>query len=251
LQITSLLQPLVTLQVAWSPSGLNDEYEVFNKFQSYFRFPDRAYCLKCYGKKQTDWIEIVNGRIDEEMKELIAQHGKMEFDDIEIYLFLIKYGLYRENRKKWFFYKYDSGAWEEMESYIGIDHFKAKKELSFWLKKFINDGYITVNDCDLNDYMRSFHHDDNGYEYAKQIKNYILDSTEMTIEELLKLKEDLSFFGFTIDDLNELEYYDSLDYVLLGDFEFTWNNLVKKFRLPPEHKYFKVPDGVLTFDFET
>ena len=72
-------------------SGLNDEYELFNKIQSYFGCSDAVYCLKCYGKKQTDWVEIANGRTDEEMKELIAQHGKMGFYEIKSYLYPVYY----------------------------------------------------------------------------------------------------------------------------------------------------------------
>jgi hypothetical protein len=230
-------------------SGLNDEYELFNNIQLFFGFPGRAYCLKCFGKKQTDWIEIANGRLDEEIKELIAQHGKMGFYEIKSYLYPVYYGVYRDDEHGWFFYDHDSGKWEETESYIGIDHFKAKKTLSYWLNKFFHDGYTTDNNYNLNDYMRCDHHDYLDYEYAKQIKNYILDSTEMTIEELLKIKEDLSFLGFTIYDLNEINVDEDWEDHSSDSFEFTWDNLLEKFHLSRIHKYSKVPNGVLTFDF--
>ena len=86
--------------------------------------------------------------------------------------------------------------------------------------------------------------------YAVKIKSYILNSTEMTIEELLKLKEDLSFLGFTIDGLNEIENDEGWEYHSSDSFEFTWDNLLEKFHLPRIHKYSKVTHGVLTFDFE-
>ena len=232
-------------------SGLNDEYELFNYFQLYFGFLGRAYCLKCYGKGRTDWVEVANGRIDEEMKKWIAQHGRMEFNDIKSYLFFINYGVYRNDENEWFFYDHDSDQWEETESYIGIDHSKAKNELSDWLKKFFHDGYITNIFGGLNVYMRLVHDGYLEHEFAIQIKDYILDSTEMTIEKLLKIKEDLSFLGFTIDDLNEIENDEGSGDHSLDSFRFTWDNLLEKFGLPRVHKYSELPDGVLKFDLET
>ena len=236
-------------------SGLNAEYELFNKFQSFIGMSGRAYCVKCYGKKQTDWIEIANGRNDEEMRELAAQHGEMGFLEIKNYLTFIYYGeicLYGED--KWFFYDHDLDQWKETEdpeSEIWIDHFKAKKEMLYWFEKFFHDGYITEIYLNLHDLMRSIYNSDIDYEYAAKIKSYILNSTEMTVEELLQVRESLSILGYAMDDLNDIEINEDAKNHFAEDFEFTWDNLLEKFRLPRVHKYSKVPDGVLTFDFET
>ena len=54
-------------------TGLNAEFELLNKYHEVIGFPLSAHCLKCYGKKHADWIEVANGRIDDEMNYLFHE----------------------------------------------------------------------------------------------------------------------------------------------------------------------------------
>ena len=83
---------------------------------------------------------------------------------------------------------------------------------------------------------------------AADIKDDILNATELKIEDLIRLREELEILGFTIEDLNEIVSADESEGLLKVDFVFTWENLLDKFKIPRLHKYSPVPEGVLIID---
>jgi hypothetical protein len=242
-------------------TGLNAEFELLNEYHEILEFPQSAHCLKCNGKEYADWVEVANGRVDDEMDYLfnelknISSRGfaqffgfvyngyKYQINDEENYQ-------YDNNKNKWFVSTIDD--WP--------GHIESKKELLFWIDKLISAGYIRNYESPQKFAKKNFpsgdiapvysHYYDPEYdlEHSAEIKINILNGTDLNIEDLIDMKDRLDILGFTIEDLNEICICDESGENIETDFVFTWRNLLDKFKVPHRNKYSRVSEGALTTD---
>lgn len=242
-------------------NGLNDEFELLNKFHEIIEFPLTAHCLKCYGKKYTDWIEVTNGRIDEEMEHLFHATLTIPSNAFLPFLNFVYNGYkFKMNDEENYLYDKIKDRWIVTEQDDWHDHLKWKKEMLVWINNLICAGYIreavaaddfaknSFPSVDVPNFYSYFYDPEIDMKYAAFIKNDILNETEARIDDLIKVKDNLEILGFTIEDLNEICICDESGEILETDFVFTWKNLLDKFKLPYRHKYSRVPEGIVTFD---
>jgi len=229
-------------------TGLNDDFNFFHKVSVKLKIGVIACCLKCYGKGQTDWVEIANGRIDEVMMDLF--YNSLGFSALHLVDFLrYVYAGYvvPAGNEIQLWYDEDEDEWKET---TGIDwscHIESKNEINYWINKFTKYSYLN-NPESFYDLLSKVYDPDLDYEGAAKIKSKILSSTELNIDDLVRMRKELYILGFTIESLNEICICDESGKIIETDFAFSWRNLLDKFKLPHLHKYSRVPEGVLTVD---
>lgn len=240
-------------------TGLNAEFELLNEYHEIIEFPLSAHCLKCYGKKRVDWLEFANGRIDEKLEYLFYELVNTPSNAFLQFLSFVYDGYrYQINDYQNAQYNTCEDKWivSELDDWPG--HIECKKEMLFWINKLICAGYITDVENPEEFAKKSFpsvdiakvysHYYDPEYDWecAAYIKVDILNATDLKIEELIRIREDLNILGFTIEDLNEICICDESGEILETDIVFTWKNLLDKFKLPYRHRYSRVSEDLLT-----
>jgi hypothetical protein len=242
-------------------TGLNDDFELLNKYHEFTNFPVRAHCLKCYGKKKTDWVEVLNSRIDDEMDALFHDNLGILFSGFLAFLRFVYIGYRHEsNDEEYYQYDNDKNQWVESELNDWPGHLECKKEMLIWINKLIDAGYMRdpgdpeeftkncLSSASIPDILSLIYDPICDSECAANIKAGILYTTELKIDNLLQIRKDLEILGYTIEDLNEIASDDESTDNFDVDFVFTWENLLDKFKIPRLHKYSPLPDGVLTVD---
>ncbi len=58
------------------------------------------------------------------------------------------------------------------------------------------------------------------------------------MERLIEIKNDLDLFWHNIEKLDDIEVEDNANGKLSTEFEFTWENIIRKFGLPPSNLAF-------------
>jgi hypothetical protein len=229
-------------------TGLNAELNLFNKINEQMHPTVTACCVKCYGKGQTDWVEIANGRIDDKMEYLFSNNRQFLVDDLW-YLLTYVYAGYVVPGKNLIQTRYDEDKDQWVES-TGIEfpgHEISKREVIHWISKFIEHSYIKDPECIFSTLPKIYKVAPD-YEYVANVKRIILDSTSAKIEDLIRVKNDIGDLGYTIEDLNDIEIINEFGKKIEIEFKFTWENLLDRFKLPRNHKYSPLSEGVLTFD---
>jgi hypothetical protein len=242
-------------------TGLNAEFELLNEYHEMIEFPLSAHCLKCYGKKRVDWIEFANGRFDDELEYLLQKIIQTQPNAFLQFLSFVYNGYkYQINDYQNYQYNTCEDQWivSEFDDWPG--HIDCKKEMLFWINKLICAGYIrdyenpedfaknSFPSVDIAGFYSHYYDPEYDWKCAAEIKLDILNATEFKIENLIRMRGELEILGFTIEDLNEICICDESGKTLEVDFVFTWKNLLDKFKLPYQHKYSRVPEGILTFD---
>ena len=229
-------------------TGLNSDFNLFNKINETMRPSVFACCLKCYGKGKTDWVEVTNGRIDVIMNNLFLTNRQFSVADLWFFFTYIYAGNVVPGQSPiQTMYDEDEDKWVEVAGIEFPGHKKSKHELFYWIDKFNEYSYVKKPESIVHMlpivYMQA-----PDYEFAAEIKCSIIDALGMNIEDLLSIEKDLYGLGYTIEDLNDIDVIDESGKKIEIDFDFTWENLLDKFKIPRRHKYSRVPEGVLTVD---
>lgn len=244
-------------------TGLNAEFNLFNKVMEKMQIAAYACCLKCYGKKHADWVEFANGRIDEILEYLYRYYRKFDSEALGHFFSYVYAGyLVHGDGSTTIRYNEDADQWEEMQNFSWrnstpseekvlhwINSTSSEEEVLHWINEFRNN--YDIKDFDFIPYKLA---EEYGYEsgfndrFIDKIKSEILDATELGIEDLQRMKDNLELFDYTIAVSNEDDIAKARGSYLDSDKEFTWENLLKRFDIPRIHKYSPVPRGVLIFD---
>jgi len=229
-------------------TGLNADFNLFNKVNEQVQFNVIACCIKCYGKGKTDWVEVTNGRIDKIMRYLFSRNRQFLAINLCYFASYVYVGYlvpvideiqlwYDENKDKW----------RETTGIEWPGHIESKNKMFQWIDMFNEHSYIKDPES-ISTLARATYSSSPNYEYPAKIKCDIIDALALKIEDLITIGNDLKDLGYTIEDLNDIGIIDESGKILEVDFEFTWENLLDKFKLPRQHKYSVVPDSLLTVD---
>ena len=229
-------------------TGLNAEFNLFNKINEKLRPSVIACCLKCYGKKKTDWVEVTNGRIDEVMEYLFHSNRQFIVTDLWFFFAYIYAGYVVPGQSPYqTIYDENEDRWVEETGIEFPGHKESKNKLFYWIDKFNEYSYVkdaaSIVAILPTIYMRA-----PDYELAAEIKCSIIDALALKFEDLISIEKDLNQLGYTIEDLNDIDIIDESGKKIEIEFNFTWENLLDKFKLPRVHKYSIAPEGVLTVD---
>lgn len=227
-------------------TGLNADFNLFNKINEQMHPDVSVCCLKCYGKGWTDWIEIANGRIDEITEYLFHHNRQFLAQDIFYPLDYVYAGyVVPSNSGIHLWYDEEADEWKETTGIRWPGHIESKNEMFYWIDKLNENSYIR-NPEPISSVLHDIYDPSLDYEWAAKIKDEIINSSVVEIYDLLEWKRELKILGYSIEDLNEIVSDKEPTKNFNVDFVFTWENLIDKFNLPRIHKYSPVPDGVLT-----
>ena len=158
-------------------------------------------------------------------------------DSLKNYLyFLIKGQVeYDNNEVKWKRYDIVYRGWRETAQAIGS--VKGQKDAAKLMLKAIDDGYTDkgsynnfIIDEEVQYDLQVYH-----VELIRDIKTELIDSTEMTVVRLERIKEEMELIGITIEELERFQTKKNSEKNLPPDFKFNYENILERFNFSKAH----------------
>jgi hypothetical protein len=198
---------------------------------------DAFFCLFCYGKKKIDFVEFVMGNYEQDLKDRKVDLESRFLDSLKNYLyFLIKGQVeYDYDEVKWKRYDAVNRGWRETAQAIGS--VKGQKDAAKLMLKAIDDGYTDkgsynnfIMDEEVQYDLQVYH-----VELIGDIKTELIDSTEMTVARLERIKEELEWIGISIEELRRFQTKKNSEKNLPPDFKFNYENILERFNFSIAH----------------
>ena len=218
-------------------TGINPGYREHDKIVRRLNGKDAFFCLFCYGKKQIDWVEFVMGNYVQALKDRKVDLESRFLDSLKNYLyFLIKGQVeYDYDGDRWMRYDAVNRCWRETAQAIGS--VKGQKDAAKLMLKAIDDGYTDkgsynnfIIDEEVQYDLQVYH-----VELIRDIKTELIDSTEMTVARLERIKEELELVGITIEELERFQTKKNSEKNLPPDFKFNYENILERFNFSKAH----------------
>jgi len=235
-------------------TGLNPEYRKVHIIQtainelpiigvgslplnSNFTNTNVLYCLNCYGMGKIDWIQYATGKVLQEIADKKNEMRGSFLRDVDPFLTYIHFSetwCKDLTLKKYHHYDIERNIWIEADkpNYSDISSLRAAYK---WLNKFKADGYFDPKSirsvAKSNELLYWIGPDD----YMQEIKEELIRSSEMSIDRLLEIKEELDLFWYDITDLDDMRPEDNIEGEPPMEYVFTWENFLKEFNLPLTH----------------
>ena len=193
-------------------------------------------CVNCYGMAKIDWIQYANGSCKQELADWREEMRELFLLDVDPFLSYVhqggiatKIGIL-DSAIQYFYLDRETDSWiEVIHPQYDIRTLRAGHE---WLARFEADDYWGP---ETNMDIVLLHEDfyiDGPEEHLRTLKAELLRGVDLSMERLVEIKRDLNLFRRDIGNLAEISSDDREITKLSAGFKFTWENVLKKFRLP-------------------
>jgi hypothetical protein len=215
--------------------------------RSSLRMPFRSnvqipHCLSCYGMTRIDWIKYANGSYKRQFVERkkILREGFLY--EIEPFVRYVRWGevvFGGDPTDRGLHFDLERKLWIEVDE--PKDDINSLREAWKWLNRFKADDYFDRKtfgkaECYYQDLYAMEPED-----HIQAINKELLRSKDLSMERLIEIKNDLDLFWRDIGDFNDIGREYRPYGILPPDFDFTWENILRKFALPLSHLAFLNP----------